>query len=156
MIDRAFMIVSAALTAGKCETLVSAQLAMTYVSHPECGIQATRTDRRHMPWFCLSRTSVGIPRPGRLRPRVRKVAAMRHMLDALDVLSYRSTNGRFCERLRYVRRRGRRSATELSVERHDPARWRPDNTVDPGSELAFWLLHRRMRRRQRDASSLPR
>jgi|HubBroStandDraft_4_1064222.scaffolds.fasta_scaffold155018_2 hypothetical protein len=35
----------------------------------------------------LSRTSFGIPRPGCLRPRVRKVAAMRHRRDVLDVLS---------------------------------------------------------------------
>src|SRR5580704_224216 len=59
------------------------------------------TNRQHMPRFCLSRTSYperpiqnvlsrtsfGIPRPGCLRLRVRKVAAMWHRRDVLDVLS---------------------------------------------------------------------
>jgi hypothetical protein len=51
------------------------------------AIHAFCTNCRHMPWFCLSRTSFGIPRPGCLRPRVRKVTAMRYRRDVLDVLS---------------------------------------------------------------------
>ncbi len=45
------------------------------------------TDRRHVPWFCLSRTAYGNPRAGRLRPRAGKVAAMRQIRDVHDARS---------------------------------------------------------------------
>jgi hypothetical protein len=37
-------------------------------------------------WFCSLRTSSGVPRPGRLRYGVRKVAAMPHRRNVLDAL----------------------------------------------------------------------
>jgi hypothetical protein len=42
---------------------------------------------RHMPLMLLIQTSFGIPRPGYLRSKMRKVTAMRYRRDVLDVLS---------------------------------------------------------------------
>src|SRR2546421_10294530 len=95
-----------------------------------------------MPRFCSSRTSFGYLVGGRLRPMVGKVAAMRHRRDVLDVLSLID-----------------QSTADLAYSIHPPVHPSILNGArsrgGSASRTSFGLLHRRMRRHQRDASSLP-
>jgi hypothetical protein len=102
------------------------------------------------PWFCLSRTSFGVPRPERLRPRVGKVAVMRHRRYVLGVLSLiDQSTVNF-------------SVFDTSASPPANPKWsrqasvtaRPAATRSRGGSplrTNFGILHRRMRRHRRDA-----
>jgi hypothetical protein len=69
-------------------------------------------DHRHVQWFCSQNVS-WYTSPGRLRLRMRKVTAMPHRRNVLDVLPLtRPIDSQFVRILRYIRQRTYRSQME--------------------------------------------